>query len=240
MKTTLKTWPWLAGIAVLAALVSAPAATYNGNGNTGFGGAVGQGSLTLTDDGTTVSGVFTKGGGNFNDALVIYIDAIAGGASSTANFTDAGDGLRRAISGFDGGANRSTLTFPSGFAPDYAIALGPSSDSFGGLWGLVENGSHNFISSVNLSPLNNSSATYTFSFALSSIGSPTSFALLGTYISNTGYRSDEALATSVTGTQGWNPFTASGYGIYVVPEPATGLLGALGGLTLLALRRRIH
>lgn len=205
------------------------AATYLGNGNTGFGGAVGQGSLLLTDDGTTLYGTFTRGSGNFNDALVIYIDSILGGASSTLNYTDSGDGLRRAISGYNG-TDRSVLTMPAGFLPDYAIALGPASDSYGGLWALVEGGSHTWLAGVSLTPLVNNAATYTFSLNLASIGSPLSFKLLGTYISNTGYRSDEALATAVSGVQGWNPFTANGYGIYVVPEPSTVALLSLGGL----------
>src|SRR5437667_11906073 len=109
--------------------VSALAATYSGNGNSGFGGPIGLGSLTLTDDGTTVSGQVNKGPNGFNDVLVLYIDSVGGGFSDTSGFADGADGLRRAISGFDGGANRSLLTFSGGFQPDYAIALGPSSDN---------------------------------------------------------------------------------------------------------------
>ena len=47
--------------------------TYNGNGNGGFGGAVGESNLEFNDDGTTITGTFTKGSGDFNDAMVIYI-----------------------------------------------------------------------------------------------------------------------------------------------------------------------
>src|SRR2546430_3999637 len=96
---------YLALTVVLTAVwLSARAATYSGNGNSGFGGPIGQGSLTLTDDGTTVSGTLTRGAGNFNDALVLYVDSVPGGFSDTSGFNDGGDGLRRAISGFDGGA----------------------------------------------------------------------------------------------------------------------------------------
>jgi len=205
------------------------AATYSGNGNSGFGGPVGLGSLTLTDNGTTVFGQVNKGPNGFNDALVIYVDSLSGGFIDTSGFSDGADGLRKAISGFDGGANRSTLTFAPGFAPDYAIALGPSSDNFGGLWKLANGGANslNFISSVNLNPTgNNNSPTYTFSFDLSQIGinpgTGASFTLFGTYVSNTGYRSDEALAGNDSGTQGWNPFLQTAFGSYTtIPEPST-------------------
>src|SRR5881275_2250537 len=126
--------------AVLSGIcLSVQAATYSGNGNSGFGGPIGLGSLTLTDNGTTVFGTVNKGPNGFNDVLVLYIDSQAGGFSDTSTLGDNGDGLRKAISGFDGG-NRSLMTFASGFNPDYAIALGPQSDSFGGLWQLTTGG----------------------------------------------------------------------------------------------------
>src|SRR5438128_9043627 len=95
--------------------LSSLAATYSGNGNSGFGGPIGLGSLTLTDNGTTVSGTINKGPNGFNDALVLYVDSTPGGFADTSGFADGADGLRKAISGFDGGANRSSLTFSSGF-----------------------------------------------------------------------------------------------------------------------------
>src|SRR5437762_12905362 len=127
-------------VSVLSSMaITAQSATYSGNGNSGFGGPIGLGSLTLTDNGTTVSGTVNKGPNGFNDVLVLYINSTAGGFSDTSGFADNADGLRKAISGFDG-ANRSTLTMSGGFLPDYAIALGPSSDSFGGLWQLANRG----------------------------------------------------------------------------------------------------
>src|SRR2546423_5233403 len=149
--------------------LSSSAATYSGNGNSGFGGPIGLGSLTLTDNGTTVSGTVNKGPNGFNDVLVIYLDSVAGGFSDTSGLADGADGLRKAISGFDGGGNRSLLTF-SGMLPDYAIALGPSSDNFGGLGQLANGGANslNFITSVNLnSTCKNNSPTYIFFFKCS-------------------------------------------------------------------------
>ena len=230
---------WVVGLCL-----SARAATYSGNGNSGFGGAIGNGSLSLTDDGTTVSGTVTKGAGTFDNALVLYVDSVPGGFADTSGFNDSGDGLRKAISGTDGGANRSVLTMPSGFLPDYVIALGPASDGFGGLWQLANGPNLNFISDVKLNHLgNNASPTYMFSFDVSQIGlSPDSgqtFRLLGTYISNTGFRSDEALAGNVSGVQGWNPFTGTADASYtIVPEPSTALLFGLAAFGAVCCRRR--
>lgn len=240
----------LIATATFAALsLSVQAATDPGNGNSGFGGPIGLGSLTLTDNGTTVSGTVNKGPNGFNDVLVIYIDSLPGGFADTSGFADGADGLRKAMSGFDGGANRSLMTFTGGFLPDYAIALGPASDNFGGLWQLANGGANslNFVNSVNLNPTGNpNSPTYTFSFNVSDIGltpnSGATFELFGTYTSNSGYRSDEAVPGNDVGAQGWNPFlqTAfSSYTIVAVPEPSTlALLGMSGMGMLLALRRR--
>ncbi len=219
------------GFSVCSLPVSA--AVFNGNGSNGFGGAIGQGSLTLSDDGSTVSGTLTRGSGNFNDALVIYIDSVSGGFANTSGFSDSADGLRKAISGFDG-SQRSTMTFDANFSPDFVIALGPTSDNFGGLWSLATGGANSlgFLTSVNLTPLANSTATnYSFSFDLANIGltpgSGQAFTLFGTYIANSAFRSNEALAGNVTGTQGYNSFTQNGFATYTtqtVPESSS-LLG---------------
>jgi len=109
---------------------------------------------------------------------------------------------------------------------------------------LVDGGPNSLISisSVNLNPTGDA-ASYTFSFDVSQIGlspnSGQSIRLLGTYISNSGYRSDEALAGDVSGVQGWNPFTGTADAPYaIVPEPSTGLLFVLAAFGAVLGRRR--
>src|SRR5437016_1449651 len=216
-------------LACLSFTAIANSVSYPGNGNTGFGGTIGGGVLTLDDNGTTISGTVTRGKGNFNDVLVLYIDSVPGGFADTSGFADESDGLRKAISGFDGGANRSTLTFDAGFLPDYAIALGPASDSFGGLWRLVngKNNSLQFKIAVNLNPSGvNNATSYSFSFKFSDIGltSPQGFKLFGTYISNSGYRSGEAIAGNIRGTPGWSPFVQLTNATYGTPASGTTVL----------------
>jgi hypothetical protein len=227
--------------------------TFNGNGNTGFGGTFGNGSLKLSDNGTTLFGTLTAAN-TFNNPFVLYIDSTPGGFSSTAGFNDGGfgDALRSAISGYNGAGQTSVLTFASGFSPDYAIAIEPGDGTdFGGLFQLANGGQNslNYLGSVNLSPTTGGSdapaGDYTFSLSLASIGltpgSGEGFELFGTYISSTAYRSTEALAGDLTGTQGNNPFTQTSYANYIstVPEPSTLALAGIAGLTtLFAVRRR--
>jgi hypothetical protein len=247
---------YLLTLAVLfAGTIVTHAATYAGDGSAGFGGPVGNGSLQLTTDGTTVSGVFTNGltsGGGFSDELVLYIDSTSSGAnassiSSAAGFTDTADTNRKAITQ-NGGAN--TLNLP--IAADFAIAISPNSGGghggFGGLWSLSSGASLPFVSSVSLTNIGNTFATtYSFSFLLSDIGSPAaSFDFVASYLNGTnGFLSNETLA-GTTGLGGSNPgspstVTLSGFQTFVIPEPSSValMLGAsvLGGLYMLRRKR---
>ena len=221
---------------------------FHGNGNAGLGGPVGGGVLELTDDGTTISGTFTRGpSGDFNDIMVMYIDSVSGGFTTTAGFTDAADDHRMAISAFDG-TWRETLNFASGFKADYAIALSPW---YGGWWQLVDAGSHTWLGTLNASPLGDPSAlAYTFDFDFSDIGMAAagSFNFLVDYmyidhldvspltLSDEGFDWTEAGGNPGNG----GTYTFNGYSTYpAIPEPATMSLLGLGALAMV-LRRKLR
>lgn len=172
---------------------------YTANGNTGAGGAIGNSSLRIADNGSQISFTLTKGTTHALDNItVIYIDSRPGGYTSTSGFSDHADPLRAAISATDG-PNRCTIRFPNGFEPDFAIAIDPGSAvNTGAVYELVNGGNnaHNFRATVSLSPAaNENSPVYsmqlrkqdvdilgaaTFRFVITCIGA-------GAYLSNEGY-----------------------------------------------------
>lgn len=205
----------------------AHAVNYAGNGGTSFGGDIGNGVLTLTDNGTNISGSLTVGNGNsMYNTLVLYIDTgEAGGFTSTTNFNDQQDSLRIGISGVSG-SGRSALTFTNGFTPKYAVALGPNNASFGGIWQLASGGNNslNYVTSASLNPVGTSSGPFTFSIPATAIGltngTQKTIKIFGTYISNSGFRSTEAIAGNDFGAfgQGWNPFTQTAFANYTFAQ----------------------
>ena len=185
--------------------------SYSPNGSSGFGGAIGNGSLTLSDNGTALTMEFVRGAGNLNDIAVIYFDTKSGGFADTTSFTDDADGGRSAISTVNG-VNSPTVTFPSGFTADYALAF---SNNFSALFELTT-GSHNFISGANLSPSGDASAAlFTMNFDFSNIGvtANQNIDFVITYLSGSAYLSNEvygSTASIVPDGGGTNPgFTGS-------------------------------
>ena len=233
----------LALVATSMFVTTAQADVFDGNGETGFGGALGGGDLNLAVTGSTVDATLNRGPGDLNDFVVIYVDSIAGGQTSTGSFTDTGDPSRNAISGFDGG-NRSIVNFAPGFEADYAIAV---SSGFAGLWVLDDLSDYMFVDDLNLDPLNTTNApSYTFDFDFPEIGitSLDSFDFVATYVSSTAFRSNEAIGESdATGGNVANgTLTFTGFETFnatAIPEP-TGLVALLGvGLLGLVQRRRL-
>ncbi len=234
----------LSALAALVALAgSAQAAVYAGNSASGFGGVIGGSSLTITDNGTNVDFSLTTSGAFSNDALILYINSVAGGANNTSTYTDTADGGRTAISGLSG-SGRTLVNFAAGFGADFAITLQPG--IFSGTFDLSTPASFGFVQGNGLS--GSGSGPFTFSIAKASLGLPGvgaySFDFVGTLISTTAFRSNETIGTSVTanvdgngnaGFTGTQTFSSSN--TFAVPEPSGLSLLALTGLAF-ARRRR--
>ena len=231
--------------------------TYNGNGGTGFGGAVGNGSVTISDTSSSLTVTFNRGlSGNMDNDLVLYLDTQAGGFSDTSQFSDTADGGRTAISGFNSGnPSRTIAGFAGGFGADYAISI---ENSFIGVFGLASggNGSLNYLFGQSQSGVD-SDASYSITITAAQMaqigltaGSGQTFLFVGSEDSDTAYRSNETIGNSVTtpdvssapnaGFNGSQLFTNSlSYTLVSTPEPSTfALMGIFGTAALFVLRRR--
>ena len=213
---------------------------YPGNTNGGFGGPVGQGSLSITDDGVNINFSLTRGvGGDLNNHFVLYFDTTTGGASDTSSFTDAADPGRRAISGFDG-ANRSTVNFAAGFGADSASSFDAVSGGF--LFNTSPANNFGFIAGMGGAGAA-TDAVFTFSTTLANLGvtAGDSFNFVGTYLNESNaFRSDEGFGSGLpSGNPGASPVTFSNSLSYVTaPEPSSIALLFLGFGALLYRRVR--
>ncbi len=232
--------------------------TYTGNAGAGFGGTVGNSSLTLSyAAGTgTINGSFAPSGTfspTANNNLVLYIGTGATGIANTSTLTDNADGGRTAISGLSGNG-RTLASFSAGFRPTYALSIDPT---FAGLFNLSTPTNFGFVSSANIT--GTGTGPFTFSFPVTALGLTASASnnidFVGTLISTSAYRSNETFGTSVTvaGTPGDAPnagFTGTQtfsnfnrfrtFAPTVVPEANAAVLAllALPVLGAVAARRR--
>lgn len=246
-----------AAVATIAALglgSAARATTYSGNGATGFGGALGNGSLAITADGAgNVTFTLNNASGFSGNDVVVYIDSVGGGFNNTSQFSDNGDGGRESISAFNasnnsGAGSRVNITFPTGFNADYALEF--ENDTYDGLFGLVAGGNNSLNYITGQTPPT-PGGPYSLTIPLSDLGLSTGqgFTFVADLISTSAYGSNETIGASVTtpdpaggsapnaGFNGSIAFSSvNTFGTVSTPEPAS--LGLLGVLSLAGLRRR--
>lgn len=224
----------IAGLSALGMASTHAATTYVGNGSTAWGGAFGTGNIVV-DDNVAGALTFTINATTPGNAMVIYIDSTSGGFSDNSLLSDAGDGLRSAISGYSGSA-RSGLNLP--FAADYAIA---ADGGYGGLWQLASGGNNSLVwkATVGSIPTTGSVLTLNVSDLGLTANSGQTFNFAAMMVSTTGWSSPEAIGATITGTNGHGgtQTITSGSTYTLIPEPSSSLLMGLGLAGLAVLRR---
>ena len=187
------------------------------NGNSGFGGSVGEGLILSSDPNDIVEFNMSTNGNEMNDILVFYIDTGAPGRNVIdLSIDDSLDSHRVAISNSNISDFGSVIQFPTGFEASYAVAI---NTDFAGLWsipatGTVGDNGLNFINSVNSTLTSNLQLSYQFSFDWADIGLTETdiFNFVGVYVSSSGYSSDEGYGSGiVSGTQGADDLIFNGY-----------------------------
>lgn len=186
--------------------------TYQGNGLTGFGGVLGNGSISVTSNQTSATDgsltfTFNPSGGFTGNTVVVYIDSVAGGIANTSNLSDTGDNGRRAISGEQPGGNtnidngkasRTQVNFASGFGADYAIAF--DNTGFNNAFSLPTNTSAlTFVATQKANTGTGNADSTTVSYAQLGLTPGGSFNFVSTLIDgSSAYRSNETVGTSNT------------------------------------------
>ena len=239
----------ISGVHVRAAMYSY-SNPYPGNGAGAANSPVGHGSLTWGDNGTTLQCIFTPGSTVPSDyALVLYIDSVAGGFSSTSAFSDYGNPTKAAISGYKlSGASHSTATFASGFGADYALVIEPSEPNYNAVYSLDAGGSLTEVVGSSSLGYTDNGVKCSVSFDWSKIGvgtgAPKTLNFESTYINvstSTG-RTLESFEGFANGSQsGWNSVMFANYDRYpvaAVPEPVSMALGIFGGMFVVVSRIR--
>ena len=254
MKTTL-----LTATLLLSAALS-PAATFIGNGNSGFGGVLGTGSITVTDDGSNLNFTFTKGAASFSDYLVLYFDAP--GATAGATILDTSgeigspfNGRRAIVNEFGSGIS----AMPSGFTASHAFALKTSGSESNHLFSIANNSTNanglSFVSTNTVTNFGNANASsYSWSIPFSAFGLTQSVSandtikFFATYLnpnsgagSDASFRSNEGLTGENMGGSNiaFNDYSfTQSFSYTVTPEPSRAIFAAMGLFGVFFRRRR--
>ena len=197
---------------------SQPPPPCNANGNSGFGGAVGEGQFLFSGEfSNPIEFHMNASSNDMRDILVFYIDTGAPGRNEIgATVDDNADDHRIAISNSNAYGYGSIINFPPGFEATYAVAIDVN---FGGLYSIPSTGSVgvgelDFITSVNSTLTSITQGFYEFNFNWEDIGLGVGdeFHFVGVYVRNNGYSSDEGYGAGIViGTEGSDNITFTGY-----------------------------
>ncbi len=159
-----------------------------GGAGTGFGGTVGNGSISLDSDATNLYIRFTAGA-SINDLVAIFLDTRAGGFTD-AQMDDQADGGRRALSQL---ANAADDAFDPGFLPDFGLIVG----NFGNVLFELNAGNTlghlNFLDFQGANPVLNDPLGYAIPLALLGVAPGGSIDFLVAYTSDSGFLSNESI-----------------------------------------------
>jgi hypothetical protein len=228
---------------LISARLGAAATYYNWQEYDGNGlglGVIGNGTLQMSNNTTTVRANLIKGPGTFVDSLVIFVDSVPGGLTTTAQLNNKANAMEIAISGYK--ISRSVATFAPGFGADYAIVLGINSGS--AIYRILDNSGSPYIEQVRpmtTGPMDNGSLpSYYFQFDWTDIGLPVAntnfFKFESTYITANGYRNLDSFE-GVTGKNGYDFITFTNYdtyGVEPIPENTNAALAVFGGIVVSA------
>lgn len=218
--------------------------TYNYTGaGSGFGGTLGNGSISLDSDAVNLYIRFTTPSASLDNLVAIMIDSRAGGFLD-ADMDDQADGGRRAVSQL---ANATDDAFDASFRPDFGLVLG----NFGSvLFELTAGNTPNHLNFLSFD--GSTSLPRDFSIPLATLGlsAGASLNFFAAYVSDSGYLSNESIPAYDPLQNNGNPGFGDGQfggtngspgiGNYdrftVVPTPGAITLAGLAGLA--GLRRR--
>lgn len=215
-----------------------PSVFANGAGS-GFGGALGSGSISMDVVGSNLVISFAAGG-SLNDLVAIFLDTRSGGFTD-ADMNDNADGGRRAISNLTRDINDNG---PAGMgAADFGLVIA----GFGSVLFQLNAGSTD--GHLQFEIFN---GAQNISIPLALLGNPSRVDFYAAYVSDSGYSSNESLPASpglqangnpgfgngefggVTPPSGEVDYTA--FNRFVIPTPGAAALVGLGALV--AGRRR--
>jgi hypothetical protein len=218
---------------------------FYGNGAGGFGGPLGSGSLSVSNDGAgNLTFSFNSPGHSLSgNDVVVYLATGATGLSDTTSLTDNGDGGREAVSGYNSGnPSRSLVTFPAGFQATFALSI---EDNYASLFQLpLPGGATGNNSLLYVTGTSQSGEPDVLSFPIADLGltQGQSFQLDATLISESAYRSNETIgSTNPDVSQESNPgfsngITFSSEDVVYTPEPTS--LGFFAFFSMVSLLRR--